>query len=78
MVDCTDGDPARCPIRYKYEQLYGLTPEKTQPPKKLGLCLGEPYLHCEPPTRLVNGLPVSSILKLLIIAESIELSIMSQ
>ena len=39
MVDCTDGVPARCPIRYKYEQLYVLTPEKTQPPKKLGFFL---------------------------------------
>lgn len=39
---------------------------------------GETYLHCLPPTRLVNGLPVSSILKLSMIAESIELSITSQ
>jgi hypothetical protein len=61
------------------EQLYGFTPEKTQPPTgSWAFASGETYLHCLPPTRLVNGLPVSSILKLLIIAESIELSIMSQ
>lgn len=79
MVDCPEGEPARSPIRYNYEQLYGLTPEKTQPPKKLGFCLGDNYLHCEPPIRLfVNGLPISSILKLSMIAELIESSIRSQ
>ena len=72
-----NGEPARCPM--KHEQLFAPTPEKTQPPKKLGFCLGDNYLHCDPPIRLfVNGLPISSILKLSMIAELIESSIRSQ
>ena len=72
-----NSEPARCPMNTN-----NCSPrhqKKTQPPKKLGFCLGDNYLHCEPPIRLfVNGLPISSILKLSMIAESIEWSIRSQ